>query len=114
MTTERFKSIFAYIGVTFVVILMLIGPTAAAMYDRANDKTAQVAKDQSPLRGDSPVFTTVQMKPCADHLAPFCSEWSWCNSSPPALSEPQKLWNVHVVGDKDGAALVCEWRRGDR
>jgi len=71
-------------------------------------------KDLGPLHGESPVFTMVQMKPCADHLAPFCSEWSWCLSSPPALSEPQKLWNVHVIGDKDGAALVCEWRRSDR
>lgn len=113
--TDRFKSFFAYTGMILGAVLLLVIPTAAATYDRqANEKAAQVVKDQSPLHGESPVFTMVQMKPCVDHMAPFCSEWSWCLSSSPALSEPQKLWNVHVVSDKDGAVLVCEWRNDHR
>jgi hypothetical protein len=111
--TDRFKSFFAYTGMILAAVLLLVVPTAAAMYDRSA-KAEAVVKDRGPLHGENPVFTMVQMKPCADHLAPFCNEWSWCASSPPALSDPYKLWNVYPVGGKDGPALVCEWRRSDR
>jgi hypothetical protein len=80
---------------------------------RQSDVAAQ-PKDLGPLHGENPIFTMVQMKPCVDRLAPFCNEWAWCGNSPPAMSEPHKLWNVHVTSDKDGTALVCEWRRSDR
>ena len=104
------------IGFAFVTAVMATtchrenAPTlVATVKDQGPPILVATVKDQGPLHGESPIFTVVPTKTCANTIGPFCDEWEWCNSSPPKVSTPEKLWNAYVVSGKDGPVLVCEW-----